>query len=249
MIHPTSIVHEDATVAEGVEIGAFTIVHGGVRIGAGSKVGSHCELGLLGTAASTSELEIGAFSTIRSHSVFYSGSRFGSGLVTGHRVTVLSGTMAGVGLQIGTGGDIQGDCEIGDHVRMQSDVAIGKGSVIGSYVWLFPRVSLLNDPTPPSDTLLGPHIGDYVVLCAHSTILPGVKVGAGAVVGAATLCDRGVMTDRIVSGNPMRDRGATSRIKLRGSRLPAYPWTRHFHRGYPADIVARWIADTIKMAA
>jgi hypothetical protein len=25
--------------------------------------------------------------------------------------------------------------------------------------------------------------------------------------------------------------------------MPAYPWTVHFHRGYPKDIVAMWQAS------
>lgn len=248
-IHPTALVDPSAKIGTNVEIGAFSIVYGNVEIGAGAVVESHCILGLAAGSSDGEPLSIGAQSLIRSHSIFYAGSRFGEGLHTGHHVTVRDGTVAGPGLQIGSNGDIQGDCIIGEHTRLQSDVAIGRGSRIGAYVWLFPRVSLLNDPTPPSDTLLGPCLDDFAVICAHSAILPGIRVGTGAVVGAGTICDRSVMADRIVSGSPMRDRGATSRIRLKGSRLPAYPWTRHFHRGYPAEIVAQWIEDTIRIAA
>lgn len=45
-ISPLAIVGPEAMLGEGVGIGALTIVHGGVRIGTGSRVGSHCKLRL-----------------------------------------------------------------------------------------------------------------------------------------------------------------------------------------------------------
>ena len=45
---------------------------------------------------------------------------------TGHRVTVREGVKAGSDLQIGTLTDLQGDCTIGNYVRMHSNVHVGK---------------------------------------------------------------------------------------------------------------------------
>ena len=78
MIAPT------ARLAEDVVVGEFTIVYDGVKLGPGSVVESHCELGLPTPAAEGRPLVIGAGAHIRSHSVFYGGSRFGTGLRTGH---------------------------------------------------------------------------------------------------------------------------------------------------------------------
>ena len=41
MIHPTAVVDDGAEVADDVEVGAFTLVHGGVRLGSGTVIGSH----------------------------------------------------------------------------------------------------------------------------------------------------------------------------------------------------------------
>ena len=41
MIHPTAIVHEDAQIAEGVEIGPFAVIGANVRIGRGTWIGPH----------------------------------------------------------------------------------------------------------------------------------------------------------------------------------------------------------------
>ena len=85
--------------------------------------------------AERKSLIIGQDSLIRSYSILYGGSTFGSRLITGYRVTVRERTKAGENLQIGTLSDIQGDCVIGNYVRFHSNVHIGMKSEIGNFVW------------------------------------------------------------------------------------------------------------------
>lgn len=47
-------------------------------------------------------------------------------------------------------------------------------------------------------------IGDEVMIGANTTILPGVKIGDGAVVSAGTLVHKDVPDGAFVGGNPMR---------------------------------------------
>ena len=47
-------------------------------------------------------------------------------------------------------------------------------------------------------------IGDKVMIGANTTILPGVKIGDGAVVSAGTLVHKDVPAGAFVGGNPMR---------------------------------------------
>ena len=244
-IHPTAHVHPDARLGDGCEIGPFTIVHGNVRLGEGSSVGSHCELGgPVPGGKGTELLEIGAGATIRSHSVFYGGSRFGPGLATGHRVTVRERTVAGVDVQLGTLADVQGDCAIGDHVRTHSNVHIGKHSRVGDFVWIFPYVVLTNDPHPPSEVQLGCIVEDYAAIATMTVVLPGVTIGRGSLVGAHSSVTRDVAPGALVVGVPAKQVGMASDIVRRdGSGEPAYPWTGHFHRGYPAEVVERWLRD------
>jgi hypothetical protein len=45
-------------------------------------------------------------------------------------------------------------------------------------------------------------------------------------------------------GAPAELRGPADRILRKdGSNLPAYPWRRHFHRGYPAEVVQAWLEE------
>lgn len=229
----------EVIVEDDVEIGDYTILHPGTHIMRGSRIGSFCELGIPSDLALNRTLEIGPGALIRSHSIFYSGSSFGAGLRTGHRVTVRENIRAGESLQIGTLCDLQGHCTIGDHVRLHSNVHIGQRAVIGSFVFIFPYVVLTNDPTPPSVDLEGVTVSDYAAIATMSVALPGANIGAGALVGAMSLVKGIVPPDSIYVGNPGRIAGSTSKIKLKNGD-PAYPWRRHFHRGYPDDVVAGW---------
>ena len=241
-IHPSACVSSEARISVGADIGPFTVIHGNVEIGSRAKIGSHCELGVPTSLGDGSPLRIGANSTIRSHSVFYESSSFGDELTTGHSVTVREKTHAGEGFQLGTLGDIQGHCQIGNYVKFHSNVHVGQHTTIEDFVWVFPYVVFTNDPHPPSEVMLGVTIRQFAAIATMSTILPGVTVGEGALVGACSAVTRDVRDHRIAVGNPATDRGPTSKVKLRdGTGRAAYPWTTHFHRGYPEQVVAAWL--------
>jgi acetyltransferase-like isoleucine patch superfamily enzyme len=243
-IHPTAIVSPEAKVPDDVEVGPFSIVHGNVEIGSGTKIGSNCELGVPSSSGDGSPLRIDSNSIIRSHSVFYESSSFGKNLTTGHRVTVREMTRAGNGFQIGTLGDIQGHCEIGEYVKFHSNVHVGQHTSIGDYVWVFPYVVFTNDPHPPSNVMQGVKVKSFAAIATMSTILPGVTIGEGALIGACSAVSKDVGDHRVAVGNPALDRGETSKIKLKdGSERQAYPWKYHFNRGYPEEVVKRWLSE------
>ena len=244
MIHATALIDDGAKIGNNVSIGPYSIVHKNVVIGDNTEIGAYCEIGLPTKLANGRPLIIGKDAVIRSHSVFYEGSTFGTNLVTGHRVTVRELTTAGDGFQIGTLGDIQGHCEIGDYVKCHSNVHIGQHSTVGNYVWIFPYVVLTNDPHPPSEVMAGVTIEDFAVIATMSVILPGVTVKKGALVGAHSSVNKDVNPDAVVAGSPAKFICGTEKIKLKdGSGNHAYPWRRHFHRGYPEKAVAEWIKE------
>ena len=244
MIHATAIIDNDAIIGSNVSIGAYSIIHKNVVIGDNTEIGAYCEIGLPSKLANGRPLIIGKRAVIRSHSILYEGSTFGEDLVTGHRVTIRELTTVGNGFQIGTLGDIQGHCEIGDYVKCHSNVHIGQHSKLGNYVWIFPYVVLTNDPHPPSEVMAGVTIEDFAVIATMSVILPGVTVKTGALVGAHSSVNKDVNPDSVVVGAPAKFICGTEKIKLKdGSGNQAYPWRRHFHRGYPEAVVARWIEE------
>lgn len=245
MISPFARIDTDVRIGKNVTIGDFTIVHANVELGDDCIIESHCIIGYPTPLAEGLPLIIGPGALIRSHSVLYSGATIQECLSTGHHVVIREKSQVGRLCQIGSYTELQGDLQFGDFSRTQSSVFIPKHSHIGKAVWLLPRVTLTNDPHPPSDTgALGVRIEDYAVLAACSTVLPGITIGARALVAASSLVTRDVEPDTIVAGVPAKKRGLTREIILRdGSGRSAYPWMRHFHRGYPEDLVHSWIAE------
>lgn len=229
-----------AKIGSNVAIGRTSIVHDDVVIGDNCVIGEFCVIGEPSRLAE-GPLVLGADSLVRSHSVLYAGSELGPGLSTGHHVTVREKTQAGRNVQLGSYADVQGHCRIGDFTRTHSGVQINHGCVLGRCVWLFPHAVLANDPHPPSDLTLGVTVDDYAVIGMQACVLPGVRVRAHAVVAAAALVSRDVAEGMLVAGVPAREvRPAREVIRRDGTGLPAYPWTEHFSRGYPAELVGSW---------
>lgn len=238
MIHDTAIVSKESDIAKNVIIGPYSIIHAGVKIGKNTSIGSHCEIGVHTRLASKKELVIGANSTIRSHSVFYLGSQFDDGLITGHNVNVRENIIAARSLQIGSYSELQGDSTFGKYVRLQSNVFVGKYSVIEDYVWLLPYSMLTNDLTPPSDHLIGPKLLKFATICAGALIMPGITIGRHSMVAAQACVTRDVSDYTLVAGIPAKPIKSTMDLLLRdGTNRAAYPWAHHFTRGYPPSIV------------
>jgi len=241
MFHTTSIVNKKAKIEKNVQIGPYSIIHENVTIEENTIIEGFCEIGYPTKLSERKNLYIGKDSHIRSHSIFYEGSSFKDKLVTGHRVTVRENTHAGLNFQIGTLSDIQGDCIIGDYVRTHSSVHIGKKSTLGNYIWIFPYVVLTNDPTPPSDTMIGVTVKDFAVIATMAVLLPGVIINEHSIIGAHSLVTKDVPQGMVVAGNPAKILCEASTIKLKdNSYVSAYPWPKHFNRGYPDCIKEEW---------
>lgn len=247
MTHNNAIISPLAKLGTNVSIGPFSIIHDHVEIGDNTTIGSHCEIGIPTQLAKTQILTIGQNSIIRSHSVIYIGSNIGSGFSTGHGVTVRENSEIGLEVQLGSRGDIQGDCSIGNYTKMHADVHVGKESQIGSYVWMFPEVLLTNDPTPPSNTLKGVTVEDFAVLAAKVLVLPGVIIRKDSVIAAGSVVKNDVPENKLFSGNPGKVICDASVLRCADDiRKKAYPWRYRFHRGYKETDILKWLEEASK---
>lgn len=236
------VIYENVKIGKNVTIGRGTIIYENVEIGDNTYIGPDCILGEpVSTFYSSPEnyenppLFIGPGSIIRSHTIIYAGCSFKERLETGHRVTIRERTVAGINLRVGTLSDIQGYVNIGDYCRFHSNVHIGQKSTIKNYVWIFPYVVLTNDPHPPSDTCtMGPTIEDYAVIGTMSVILPALKIGHDAVVGAGSVVTKDVEPETVVYGVPAKPACSIHEIRCKHGKLEkVYPWRSHFKRGFP----------------
>ena len=244
MMHETAIISDQAIIGNNVGIGPFCIIHDNVHIGDNTTIGSYCEIGIATELAKENKLEIGPSSTIRSHASLYIGSVIGANFNTGHYVTIRENSIIGKYCQIGSRGDIQGDCSIGDYTKMHADDHIGKLSKIGSFVWLFPEVLLTNDPTPPSNELKGVTIEDFVVVAAKALLMPGITLEKDCVISAGSLVKDNVKTGMLATGSPAKSICTANILRHHDNpQIKAYPWRNRFHRGYDEEDVLKWNDD------
>lgn len=89
----------------------------------------------------------------------------------------------------------------------------GRGGItIGNDVFIGPKVNLItinHDPDPDPDKRSATYgrpivIEDKVWIGINSTILPGVKIGYGAIIGAGSVVTKDVPAMAVVAGNPAR---------------------------------------------
>ena len=198
-------------------------------------IGDFCVIGFNPKNKLNKKLIIRKNSIINSHSVIYLGSEIGLNNIIGHNVLIREETFLGKNVQIGSYSDLEGNCSIDDYSKLHSCVHIGQHSKIMSYDYIFPYVVLTNDPIPPSDIRQGVVLEPFYNL-HRATILPGIKVGFSAFIGANSLVNKNVDPELIGSGNPFRIKGNISNIKIPKTNKSAYPWVGRFQKDYPQDI-------------
>ncbi|MEG0681803.1 MAG: acyltransferase [Eubacterium sp.] len=148
-------------------------------------------------------------------------------------MTIREGSKIGNHVRIGTLSDIQGHCEIGNYVNMHSNVHIGQKSMIKDYVWIFPYVILTNDPTPPSDELLGVTVESFAIISTGVIVLPGVHIAEDTLIGAGAIVNKDVEEGKVVVGNPGKTICDITKIKNKFTNEQVYPWRYSFDRGMP----------------
>jgi UDP-2-acetamido-3-amino-2,3-dideoxy-glucuronate N-acetyltransferase len=121
---------------------------------------------------------------------------------------VLPGAAIGKDCNICDGVFIENDVVIGDRVTVKCGVQLWDGLRLEDDVFVGPNATFTNDPFPRSRSYpaefprtvvrAGASIG------ANATILPGIEIGSGAMVGAGAVVTRDVPPRALVVGNPAR---------------------------------------------
>ena len=235
------IIEDHVRFGDNIVIEENTIVRGGVDLLEDSYIGANCILGehLMdwhqGRPNYEHQLKIGAHALIRSHTTIYGDSVIGEHFQTGHYVSIRENSQLGNHVSVGNYSDIQGKVRMGNYVRLHSNDRIEQYSQIDDYVWLAPGVELCNDPTPPSDDMMGVHVHSFAVIGAKAVILPGREVKSDSLVAAGAVVTKDVESYTVVGGNPAKVIGDVRDIKNKKTGEPAYPWRYHFSRAMPWD--------------
>ncbi|GLI39699.1 acyl-ACP--UDP-N-acetylglucosamine O-acyltransferase [Geobacter hydrogenophilus] len=200
MIHPTAIVHPDAQVAEGVEIGPYAIIGEHVRIGRGSRIGAHSVID--GWTDIGEECQIFHMASVGGipQDLKYRGEetwlRIGNRNIIREFTTLQPGTVTGIGeTVIGEGNLFMAYCHVAHDCVVGNRVIMANGSTLAGHVV----------------------VEDFAILGGLSAVHQFTRVGESAMLSGGAMVGQDVLPYTIASGNRATSAGLnTVGLKRRG---------------------------------
>jgi len=175
-------------IGEGTQIGAYSVIHGGCKIGENVRISPNVEI--------------------------YPDCVIGSETFIGHGCTLRPGTQIGSGCKVGHLTVFEGKSIVGNDCVIHAQCHITKEVKIGHGVFIAPLFCGANDPVMAHmrrDILpdhLEPYvIGNYVRIAIGVSFLPGVVIGNNAFIGAHALITKDVPENAIMIGVPAKKVG------------------------------------------
>lgn len=124
---------------------------------------------------------------------------------------LLPGCRVGDDCNICDGVFIENDVVVGNRVTIKCGVQLWDGVRLEDDVFVGPNVTFSNDPFPRSrhrpEKFMVTTVCRGASIGANATILPGITIGADALVGAGSVVTNDVPPKAIVMGNPARITG------------------------------------------
>ncbi len=200
MIHPQAIIDPSAVLAEGVSVGAFSVIGAGVEIGTGTRVASHVVID--GPTRIGSDNKIYAFAAIGGdpQDKKYAGEptslEIGDRNVIREYCTLSRGTVQDGGMT-----RLGDDNWIMAYVHIAHDCRIGNNTIFANSASLAGHVT----------------VEDYVILGGFSLLHQFCKVGAHAFTAMNSVISKDVPPFIMVSGHMAKPYGLNSEgLKRRG---------------------------------
>jgi UDP-N-acetylglucosamine acyltransferase len=192
-VHPTAVVSPEAELADGVSVGAYAVVGGGVVVGAGTSIGAHAQL--------EGPLSLGEGNRIFPHSILgfepqdlkYHGEK--TRLLVGNRNVFREFSTAHRGTVTGRGETVIGDENyFMAYSHVAHDCRVGSRTVLANYAALAGHVEL----------------GDHAVLGAYVGAHQFIRIGKYAFVGAYSQLRQDVLPFCKTDGSDAKTYGLNS---------------------------------------
>jgi len=227
-VHSNAIVSPDATLAEDVSVGPFSIVEAGARIGAGTVIGPQCYVGtdaVIGVSGYIREgVKIGARVKIGDRFMAQPGAAIGGDGFS--YVTPEASTVEEARKTLGDQGEAEaqawvrihslGSATIGDDVEVGANATIDRGTIRDTVVGDGTKID--NLVQIGHNVVIGRHcvivaqsgiagsaeLGDFVVMGAQSGALGHVKIGTGAQIAGMAHVKNDVELGARMGGTPAK---------------------------------------------
>lgn len=185
-------------------------IYKNVKIGSGSIIEPGAIIGLPPSDKKNGELStiIGESAYIRANSVIYAGVKIGKNFQTGPSVLIRENNIIGDNVVVWHGTTLNPDNVIRDNCRIHAGCFL-EMVTLGKSVFLGPRVTFTDDPHPIipiqfKECLRGAIVGDGAVIGGGVTILPHIKIGGKAVIGAGAVVVKNIPGSKVAVGNPAK---------------------------------------------
>jgi len=129
----------------------------------------------------------------------------GSGTSVWQYAVILADAKIGSDCNICAHTFIENDVVVGDRVTIKSGVYLWDGMRVGNDVFLGPNATFANDLYPRSKREFNcptTIIEDGASIGANATVLPGVRIGRGAMIGAGAVVTKDIPEYSVATGNP-----------------------------------------------
>lgn len=185
-----------------------------IKIGTGPEIDEDVIIGYpSGRLKGKGTVSIGPKACMRSGTVIYQKVVIGGNFQSGHNVVVREENRIGKDVCIWANSVIDYGCKIGNNVKIHTGVYVAQYTMIEDDVFIAPGTVFANDKYPLSPHLEGPIVRKGARIGVNCTILPGVEIGEGALVGAGSVVTKDVPPQTVVAGNPARVISSAAEIR------------------------------------
>ncbi len=146
---------------------------------------------------------LGPDSYVGHGAVISEGCRIAERAKVWHYANVLRDCEIGADSMVGAYVQLDPEVRIGRRVRIQPHTIVSTADVLDD-VYIGPHVIVANMPYPPGRRFVRATIEEGVIIAMSAILLPGVRIGKRAVIGAGAVVTRDVPSESLVFGNPAR---------------------------------------------